>query len=67
MASVTFKQEVLKVIDQLPETAGWNELAEHARYLAAVARGREQARRGEFASDEEVKRRFASWGVDVEA
>ncbi|MBA3486046.1 MAG: hypothetical protein H0T88_02455 [Lysobacter sp.] len=66
MAAV-FKQEAHKLIDELPETASWDELAEKAGYLAAVERGIEAANRGEFASPDRIKAMFAQWGVDVEA
>jgi predicted transcriptional regulator len=66
MAAV-FKQEAHKLIDALPETASWDDLAEKARFLAAVERGIEAADRGEFASPERVRAMFAKWGVDVEA
>lgn len=65
MAAV-FKQEAHKLIDQLPDTAGWDELAEKAKFLAAVERGIEAADRGDFASPERVRAMFARWGVDVE-
>lgn len=64
---IVFKQEAHKLIDELPETASWDELAEKARYLAAVQRGIDAADRGEFASPERIKAMFATWGVDVEA
>lgn len=66
MAAV-FKQEAHKLIDALPETASWDELAEKARYLAGVERGIGAADRGDFASAERIKAMFAKWGVDVEA
>ncbi len=66
MATV-FKQEAHKLIDALPETATWDDLAEKARFLAAVERGVDAADRGEFASPERVREMFAKWGVDVEA
>ena len=58
-----FKQSAHRLIDQLPDSAGWEMLAEKARFLAAVERGIEAADRGEFASDEQVKAVFARWGV----
>jgi predicted transcriptional regulator len=67
MASVAFKQEVMKLVDQLPETATWDDLAERARYAAAVDRGIGAAERGDFASPDRIKAMFAKWGVDVEA
>ena len=66
MAAV-FKQEAHKLIDALPESASWDELAEKAKFLAAVERGVEAADRGEFASPERIKAMFAKWGVDAEA
>ena len=66
MAAV-FKQEAHKLIDALPESASWDELAEKAKFLAAVERGMEAADRGEFASPERIKAMFAKWGVDAEA
>lgn len=65
--SAVFKQEAHKLIDRLPDSAGWEELAEKARFLAAVERGIEAADRGDFASPERVRAMFARWGVDVEA
>lgn len=66
MAAV-FKQQAHQLIDQLPDTASWEDLAEKARFLAGVERGIEAADRGDFASVERVKAMFAKWGVDVEA
>jgi predicted transcriptional regulator len=66
MAAV-FKQEAHKLIDALPESASWDELAERAKFLAAVERGIKAADRGEFASPEHIKAMFAKWGVDAEA
>lgn len=65
--AVVFKQEAHKLIDALPETATWDDLAEKARFLAAVERGIEAADRGEFASPERIQAMFAKWGVDAEA
>lgn len=62
-----FKQEAHKLIDTMPETATWSDLAEKARYLAAVDRGVEAADRGEFASPKRIRAMFAQWGVDIEA
>jgi predicted transcriptional regulator len=61
-----FKQEAHKLIDTMPETATWSDLAEKARYLAAVDRGIDAADRGEFASPERIRAMFAQWGVDIE-
>jgi len=65
MATTTIREKAHELIDSLPETAGWDDLAERARYLAAVQRGMEAADRGDFASPERVREMFAKWGVDV--
>lgn len=62
-----FKQEARMLIEQLPDTASWADLAENARLLAGVEMGIEAADRGDFASPERVKAMFAKWGVDAEA
>ena len=61
-----FKQEAHRLVDQLPESASWEDLAEKARFLAGVERGIAAADRGDFASPERVRAMFAQWGVDVE-
>lgn len=67
MATTAFKEQAHQLIDRLPETADWDDLAEKARYLAAVQRGQDAADRGDFASPERVRAMFAKWGVDVES
>jgi predicted transcriptional regulator len=61
-----FKQEAHRLVDQLPDSASWDDLAEKARFLAGVERGIAAADRGDFASPERVRAMFARWGVDVE-
>lgn len=65
--SIAFKDQAHKLVDSLPESADWQDLAERARYLAAVELGIEAADRGDFASPDQVKEMFARWGVDSEA
>lgn len=65
MAAV-FKQEAHKLIDALPDSATWEDLAEKARYLAAIERGVDAADRGDFADPDRMTAMFAKWGVDIE-
>lgn len=65
--SAVFKQEAHKLIDALPETATWGDLIEQARFHQAIEEGLVAADRGEFASEEDVRRVFRKWGVDVAA
>lgn len=66
MAAV-FKTEAHKLIDALPDTATWSDLIEQARFHKAIEEGLASADRGEFASEEDVRRVFHKWGVDVAA
>lgn len=62
------KQQADKLIEQLPETATWDDVIEEARYRKAVADGIAQADRGELlAKPEDVRAIFAKWGVKFEA
>lgn len=67
MAAAAFKQEAHKLIDALPDSASWDDLARKAQFLATVEHGIEAADRGDFASPERIRLMFAKWGVDVEA
>jgi len=52
--------------EQLPEGATWKDVAYEAYVRQKIEAGLEEARRGEFATDDEVKSAFAKWGVQVE-
>jgi predicted transcriptional regulator len=65
--ATAFKKRAHDLVDSLPDNAGWEDLVERARYLAAVERGLEAAEQGEFASPERVRAMFRRWGVDVDA
>ena len=52
--------------DQLPEGATWRDVAYEAYVRQEVEAGLEEARRGDFASDDEVRSAFAKWGVQLE-
>ena len=57
MAAV-FKQEAHKLIDSLPESAGWNELIYQAALHRAIERGLVQADAGELIPAEELLKEF---------
>ena len=64
------KQAAHKLIDPLPEAAGWDDVVravDEARFRAAVQAGIEAADRGDVASPDRVKAMFAQWGVDASA
>lgn len=57
------KQQAHALIDQLPESATWDDVIEEARFCKAVEAGIAAADRGAFAADEAVRAAFAKWGV----
>lgn len=57
----TLKQRAHELIDHLPESATWDDVIEEARFRKAVEEGLEEADRGEFATEEEVRQAFARW------
>jgi len=61
------KQKVHALIEQLPDTATWEDVLEELRFVQAVEQGLTEADRGEFAKSEEVRAAFASWGATLES
>ena len=55
------KQQVLKVIEDLPDDAGVAEALDRLYLLYKVERGLRQADRGELLSQEDVRERMAKW------
>ena len=55
------KQQILKVIEELPDDAGIEDALDRLYLLYKVERGLRQADRGEFISQEEVRERMAKW------
>ena len=57
------REELHTLAEQLPEDATWEQAIERLRFRQAVAEGKAAAARGEFASEEEVRRVFAKYSV----
>lgn len=66
LMAANIKDALHTLADQLPEEATWKDVAYEAYVRQEVEAGLEEARRGEFATDDEVKSAFAKWGVQVE-
>lgn len=67
MGTANIKQALHHLADVLPETATWKDVAYEAYVRQELEVGLEEARRGEFADESEVKNTFARWGVQVES
>jgi len=62
-----FKQALHATADQLPDNATWEAVVYEAYVRKEIEAGLSEARRGEFASPDDVQSAFAKWGVQVEA
>ncbi|MEE8059755.1 MAG: hypothetical protein V3T17_18285 [Pseudomonadales bacterium] len=60
------RQALHHLADELPDNATWKDVAYEAYVRQEMEAGLAEARRGEFADDDEVKNTFAKWGVQVE-
>jgi len=57
----TAKNEVLSLLQKLPDDCTLEDIQYHLYVLTKIRRGIEQAERGETLSQEEVERRLAKW------
>lgn len=55
------KQEVLKLLDTLPEEASLEDIQYHLYVLQCIGRGREDVEAGRTLSQEEVEQRMSRW------
>ena len=61
-----FKQALHAPADQLSDNATWEDVVYEAYVRKEIEAGLSEARRGEFATPDEVQAAFAKWGVQVE-
>ena len=66
LMAANLKEALHHLADQLPENATWKDVLYEAYVRQEIEAGLEEARRGEFAVDDEVKATFAKWGVQIE-
>jgi len=59
------RESLHAIADQLPANATWKDVIYEAYTRQEIENGLEEARRGEFASDDEVVSSFAKWGVSI--
>ncbi len=58
-------QALHALAERLPDGASWADVEDYAKFRTAVAEGKNAIARGEIASEEEVRRVFAKYGVKV--
>lgn len=55
------KEIALASIQELPDSASWEDIAERVRFLAAIEKGRKDIREGKVVPHEEVRARLDRW------
>jgi predicted transcriptional regulator len=55
------RELVADLLTKMPEDASLDVIADQIEFLAGIRRAREQARRGEVVSIEEVRKRIHTW------
>ena len=55
------KEQILRVIEELPDEAGVEDALDRLYLLYKVEKGLRQADRGELIGQEEVRQRMAKW------
>ena len=65
--SASLKQQAHDLIDQLPDTASWDDIVDKLRYRRELAAGVAEADAGRYAAPADVTAAFARWGVKFEA
>ena len=63
--AANIRETLHTLAERMPEDATLEDAIERLRFLRAVEEGKRAAERDEFASDEEVRRVFAKYGVEA--
>lgn len=61
---LALRDEVHALAERLPQSGTWDDVIEYARYRKAVQEGIAQAERGEFASEADIQRVYAKFGIE---
>lgn len=64
--ATNLREELHALADCLPANATWKDVLYEAYVRQEIEAGLDEARRGKFATDEELKSAFAKWGVQIE-
>jgi predicted transcriptional regulator len=59
--SMTSKDMAIKTIQDLPDSATWEEIEERVRFLAAIDKGLADIKAGRVVPHEEVKESLSKW------
>ncbi len=55
------KELVIEAIQELPDDASMEQIADRVEFIAAIQKGIDDIERGDVVSHEEVKKQLAAW------
>jgi hypothetical protein len=58
---MTTKEIALKTIEELPETASWEDIQERINFIVGVRKGLRELDEGQGIPHDKVKEEFAEW------
>ena len=58
---MTVKEKAIKIIQELPEDATWEDIQERISFMAGVRRGLRELSEGKGIAHDKVKEEFAEW------
>ncbi len=61
---MTTKEIALKTIEQLPETASWEDIQERINFIVGVRKGLRELDEGQGIPHDQVRQDFAAWLSD---
>ena len=62
--AMTSKEIALKTIEQLPESASWEDIQERINFIVGVRKGLSELDAGQGIPHDRVKEEFAEWLTD---
>lgn len=60
-ADMTSKEIAIKTIQEMPDSATWNDIEERIRFLAAIEEGLEDIKAGRVIPHQDVKESLKQW------
>lgn len=60
-SAMTTKDRAIKTIQELPDTATWEDISERIRFLAGIDKGLADIKAGKVVPHEEVKESLKEW------
>ncbi len=55
------KEMAIRMIDEMPEEVSWADIEERIRFVSAIDKARDEARRGEIRDHAEVREQLDPW------